>query len=359
MQHPEWMLSWWDAFRSPSCAAMLLGVENDSQLIGIAPFFVHNSWGFGRVVRFLGSGSACSDFQTLLAVDGGERVVADAVAHYFAAGSARGSWDLMELDGIDEKCPSVKFLLDGLAAHKTIKQVSSRENTWRLDLTDGWEGFCKNLSKSQRSQTRNLVNRFEKNESLRLQIINDPTQLKLATQTCILLHQRRWNAVGAPGCFSDSRFARFIPNALQALAGRGQSEILILEQAGKAVASQIVLKDDAENLFVYQSGRDPQYDSQRVGQILTLLSIRYACERGAQFIDYLRGDEIYKQRLKAIPSSCQRIRVFASGTIPSLRHSVWKVGRSIKSTATELGAWFSQRRSETDEVPSPPSPLEA
>jgi CelD/BcsL family acetyltransferase involved in cellulose biosynthesis len=46
--------------------------------------------------------------------------------------------------------------------------------------------------------------------------------------------------------------------------------------------------------WLYQSGRDPQFDHLRVGRLLIAHTIRCACEDGIGMYHLLRGSESYK-----------------------------------------------------------------
>ena len=115
-----------------------------------------------------------------------------------------------------------------------------------------------------------------------------------------------------------------------------QEPLALLEDAGRPVAAQLFLKDvesasaPAQSLYLYQSGRDPANDQMRVGRILALATIREACHRGVDSIDYLRGDEIYKARMGAQPAECWRVRAIAPTTTGRLRYGVWCLGQSLK-----------------------------
>ena len=75
----EWAESWWRHYREPGWQTYLLKVEDAAgQLVGIAPWYLSRSPIAGRAIRFLGSGEACSEYQSILARPGHEAVVATA-----------------------------------------------------------------------------------------------------------------------------------------------------------------------------------------------------------------------------------------------------------------------------------------
>lgn len=331
LQSPQWLLSWWQAFRSLDTQLCLLVVRStNEQVLGLAPCYIRNHWSTGRTIRFLGSGRVCSDFQTLLSAPAQAIPVATAIGEWLLANQPDLNWSLLELEGVTEDDPAIEALAAPLRRGHCLQHVSQLEHTWRLELSQGWAGFLAGLSKTQRSQTRTLVNRFDKSDDLALRLVTDSSEVPAALSACIDLHQRRWQAAGQPGCFADPRFFQFIHDASQQLSVQQQISIALLEDGGMPIAAQLYLQDAAGSMYMYQSGRDPEREAGNIGRMLNALAIRAACESGCTFIDFLRGDEIYKPRLGAVATRCLRVRCVAPQLLPRLRHSLRTLSRSVK-----------------------------
>src|SRR4051794_29238023 len=79
----DWMSTWWHHYRPAQGELLTLLVVNEQgEVLGIAPWYLDRSRGAGRVVRFLGSGEVCSDYLSLMAANGFEQVVAEHVADW-------------------------------------------------------------------------------------------------------------------------------------------------------------------------------------------------------------------------------------------------------------------------------------
>lgn len=309
LQSPEWMLSWWQAYAAAGTQLSVIVVRQHAEVRGIVPLLRTRVVSVVRSLHWLASGRACSDFQTCIAKPEDQPLVQRAFGEWLFNGGGVGTWDMVELEGIadlDQFAP----LLTRVKERGASIQRAEHESTWRLSLSDGWAGFMAGMSNTQRAQTRNLLNRFDKRGDWTFRTV-DGIGVNNGLGSFIDLHQRRWGADGEEGCFADSRFERFVRGAAERLSLRNKVEIMMLEQAGTLVGAMLCLRDERGNMYVYQAGRDPQLSHARVGQMLHLLAIRTACQRGVQFIDYLRGDEIYKRRLGASPTPCNRLRLFA------------------------------------------------
>lgn len=345
-QSPQWMLNWWNAFGSNQRLAVLVVQSADGETVGLAPFFVREHWLLGRCLRLLGSGRTCTDFQTVISRPETAELVAHQIADTLVSNRRHLNWAYVELEGIQSQDPAVRSFTDRMSRQGCRFQSTPLENTWRVDLSEGWSAFMKNLSRNQRRQDRNLVNRFDKSPAMSLEVIEDPETLPHGLETLIRLHQKRWQAANQSGCFADPRFESFLRSAVNSFADQRQIKLLTLQLEGRPVAAQLFFQDHEHNVFLYQSGRDPDFDDARVGRILNLVSIRYLCESGIRSLDYMRGDEVYKSRMKALPSSCSRYRFVAAATVPQLRHSTWNIGRHLRSQAQSIVSRWSPTNSE-------------
>lgn len=356
LQSPEWLLAWWAAFESPATTLCVVVVRTENhQIIGLAPFYLRDNWTEGRSIRFLGSGRACGDFQTLLSAPGQAATIGKAIGNWLLANRRALNWSLLELEGVSDNDQAIDELTRQLRSGRCLEYQVELENTWRLNLSGGWAGFQQGLSKTQRRQTRNQVNRYVKKDEWQVRYLRDVTELDWGLAVCIDLHQRRWQAIGQPGCFADRRFRRFIELACQRMSVQQAISFAVLEERGIPIACHFYLHDAAGNTYMYQSGRDPDRETQGIGRILNAITVRDACDAGVEFIDFLRGDEIYKHRLGALPSRCLRLRIVPPALLPQLRHGMRAISRNVKHRIVRWGqAWnISQKNLASNAEQSP------
>jgi CelD/BcsL family acetyltransferase involved in cellulose biosynthesis len=75
------------------------------------------------------------------------------------------------------------------------------------------------------------------------------------------------------------------------------------------VAAMVMCFDYRSTRYLYNSGYDPRYRKLSVGLISKILSIRDAVEQGLSRFDFLKGSEIYKQRLGGVAKKIYRCSV--------------------------------------------------
>lgn len=341
MQSPAWLRAWWHAHQTPQDRlAVVLLRDTLGAVVGLAPWYQSTSLATGTTLRFLGSGRACSDFQTVLCRSDMQGEVIGHLCDWLSRRPAHSShapcptsprWDLIDLEGLSANHPVMDAFLIAMRERGHMSHFRSSESTWRIDLAGGWQGFLSRQSKTQRSQTRNLVNRFDKSSDLNLQIASElNAQSDSIIETLMELHAMRWRAAGGQGCFAQPAMKNFFTDAMRTMIATGQAEIVVLRRNEQPLAAQALLVQ-AGQFYMYQSGRDPAEDAQRVGRIANLVTLRWMCERGATFIDYLRGDESYKSRMRAEPAASHRVRIVARANFPELRHKIWLACRVVKT----------------------------
>ncbi len=340
-QQPEWLLSWWQQFKTPRLELLVLAItEPCGDLVGLAPCYLARHRWSRSIIHFLGDGRACTDFQSVLTPPDRQPEVAEFIAEWLLDARQELNWNALEFDGVAAGDTTMDLFAEHCSRRGCTVQLESQDHTWRLDLTGGWDGFLSRLSKNQRSQCRNYANRFDKNSSWTFETASCKTAVRTALEGCMTLHRKRWQASGEDGCFNDPRFRHFVQHACDALLDTQQVHLTLLKQEETPIAALLMFTDAQGNAFVYQTGRDPDLEKMRIGTIHNLIAIRAACDRGTGFIDYMRGDEEYKSRLSAQPTACNQLRVIAPEALAHLQDAIHVAGRTaLNALNSRVRGW--------------------
>ncbi|HTU25595.1 MAG TPA: GNAT family N-acetyltransferase [Pirellulales bacterium] len=332
----EWLLPWWRHY-GPSIASpqrnvelYTIGVFDDGELVGLAPWFIDRSATRGRVLRFLGSGEVCSDYMTVLAAPGAEVDVADALADWLtraARTSGRDLWDMLALAGVERGDPALSRLVTALYAARSSVYVQPAASTWRIDLPDTWPEYLERLSKSHRKQIRRLERRTLDSGRVVLRTARSVAEMREGWCHLTALHQRRMQSLGECGCFSSPTFAAFHRDATIALFHAGLLRLHWLEQNGRAIAAEFHLVG-GDTLYVYQGGIEPDLLAEEPGRLATIATIRQAMTDGFHGFDFCRGDESYKAHWRAVAQETVDWRIAANRSGARLRQGVWTVRRN-------------------------------
>ncbi|HWB00889.1 MAG TPA: GNAT family N-acetyltransferase [Pirellulales bacterium] len=328
----EWCEAWWRHWGTPGNNLLVaLIYDEQGMLIGIAPWYVERSMLSGRVLRFLGSGEACSDFLSILARLGRERDVAERLAEWLV-GEQRDEWDLLDLEAVateDETC--------AVFAHEMQRRghlVNRRQslNTWRIALPANWDDFVQGMSKPNRRKVRTLETRAISTDRAKLHVVRERWELKRAFDVLCELHERRRQSLGQRGCFSSARFTQFHRDIAAIFFEAGILRLSWTELDGKPVAA-----DYGFNLgniaYAYQSGIAPEAASENPGWLQITLSLRAAIEQGYAQFDFLRGDERYKSAWRAEPVPLVDLQIVSRRAMARGRHAAAQFTSALRCAA--------------------------
>ncbi len=345
----DWLQSWWRCYRQEATGAsgrrepLVLAVMENGRLIGGAPWYRQQSATAGNVIRFLGDGEVCSDYQGVLAQVGRERDVAAALSaalvepqSIVAASPENDSlsklagWDLLEFNGIDARDLATHYLLNALTAADCRAHWRRGPTCWRIELPGTWEEYLARLSRSHRKQILRMQRRYLDSGRARLLRVNEVSELPAGLEILADLHQKRRASRGERGCFSLPRFARFFHDVSCQQQRAGQLELHWIELDGQPIAAEYHIVD-GNIVYAYQSGIEPAALACEPGRMITIALLKRAITLGRSGYDLLRGDEQYKAHWRAQARPSHNVRVICRSGRARLRHSLWLAGGSLKS----------------------------
>lgn len=347
---PAWMAVWWRHFGKPVVErgrgpelAIISVTNRGGEVVAIAPWYLEPSLLHGRTLRFLGSGEVCTEYPTLLCLPEEEPQAIAAIADWLSgncakerASAPRPTWDLLSLAGMDAADRPMQRLSEALAARGAVVHEQPADRCWRLTLPPDWESYLALLSKSHRKRVRRLERSYFDTGRARCHVVQTPRQLEHGYQVLTDLHARRWTALGQEGIFRQATIDGFHRDAMQQLLARGELWLSWLELDGQAVAAEYSLQGN-KIIYAYQSGMDPAAAEHEPGSLSLIATLKAAMAEGFAAIDFLRGDEPYKQHWRAEPRPTRELRIVSDSLPCRLRHNLWQA-------ATQAKCWLKKGR---------------
>jgi CelD/BcsL family acetyltransferase involved in cellulose biosynthesis len=167
------------------------------------------------------------------------------------------------------------------------------------------DDYLGTLGKKQRHEIRRKVRRAEESGGARLVDSTDP----LADLDAFVdLHQRRWREDGLCPDGPRGDTGRTVFRRLFELFDRDTLRLAFLEVGGRRIAAAVWFTD-AERVYYFNAGIDPEAKALSPGVVLVERLIRLAIEEGRRTVDFLRGDEGYKYGWGAVDEPIQRLLV--------------------------------------------------
>jgi CelD/BcsL family acetyltransferase involved in cellulose biosynthesis len=162
-----------------------------------------------------------------------------------------------------------------------------------MDLPPTWDGYLETLNTKQRHEVRRKLRRLDEGGKIDYHFLKGDAGLDNSMDTFMRLFSL---ARGDKACFMTSGMESFFRSLAGALAGLGMLRLGVMELDAQPVA-MIMCFDYNDTIYLYNSGYDPQYDSLSVGLLSKVLCIKESIQEGKKRFEFLKGNEVYKQRL--------------------------------------------------------------
>lgn len=324
-RQPFWLLKWWEHFRPAGVPQILVAHDRAGTVVGLLPLYRQRQGYEGVVLRSCGDTGVCSDYFSLVGNAADRQSLGLAFADFLADcwDDSQWGWDRIELAGVAESDAAMQAFVGRLNTRGAVSHASSRMNFWRLDTDRSWDQWLGEFGSSNRRCIRSRLNKLKTLPQVTHLSPTTDTEVHKLTQIVVDLHQARWNAIGSPGSFAEREAVEFIHEANQLAFAAGQLHLSVLMLDGVAPAGDLgyVGKDDC--LYLYCVGRNPAMDELQVGHLQTVYTQHQAFTGKLKAIDYLRGDEAYKQRAHSQPIACLQLRIASPSWSSRLFHKMW------------------------------------
>ena len=290
---PWWLQAWWQAFGA-GAELHLCAVRQGEAVMGIAPLLVK-----GEEASFIGSADVC-DYLDFVVAPGREQDFFDILLENLRQ-KGIGRLDLCCLRP------------DSTAATDLVSMAESRgygvsceqgDVSFELDLPSTWDEYLGMLSTKQRHEVRRKLRRLQQAGDVNYRLVDGSDALPHFMDVFLKLLRESRECKAA---FMTPPMESFFVSVAGSMAEAGLLKFGILEFNASPVAA-VMCFDYEDNVYLYNSGYDPQYGFLSVGLLCKVLCIKDSIERGKKRFDFLKGQEAYKYRLggREVPiSNCQ------------------------------------------------------
>ena len=291
-QHPQWLISWMNAFAPRE----LVGIEIrvGTHLIGFAPLLIYPR-DQERVLAFAGGG--ISDYLGLLAESGREPEVIDEVLR---AAQTIAGWSVLDLTDVAVGSNILKYPPFG-------NLIREHDVCYALTLPETQDQVLHACSTHQRANLRNARSRTRREGGARIELATSDN-LPEFLDDLFRLHALRWSGLGEPGVLSDERVQQFHRAVAPHLLSAGILRLYRMRVEGRTIAVLYSLFH-RETVFCYLQGFDPEFARLSPGTQLTFAVMQDAVTLGMRRFDFLRGEEGYKLHWRPQGECTYRVEV--------------------------------------------------
>ena len=218
---------------------------------------------------------------------------------------AEGPWGEVELRGISEFSPTLRFLPAILRSLGFRVTEEVEEKAVYLNLPRTWDDFLNQMDSKDRHELRRKIRRLEREASFEI-LDGEREDLSPKMDAFLELHRKSRRDKAE---FMTPEMEAYFRSLADRFHEKGWLTLPFLRVEGKEVAGYFSFRY-REVEYVYNSGYDPEYGRLSPGIVLAGHCIRRAIEGGMRVFHFLRGQEEYKYRLGGLEE-----RVFRIGAV--------------------------------------------
>ena len=291
---PAWQRVWLKHFQGDRRVRVLTARDGE-RLIGVAPFLCD-----GDSAEFVGHYSIC-DYMDVVVTPGFERSFFPAILEQLAADGAKR----IDLRGLLATSPTLAGVSDAAAAAGFSVEREDEALSPSVALAGTWDEYLGTLSKKDRHELRRKMRRLESGGGdVALRVVTEPEEAAGLLDT--LFHLMRISSHHKEEFLERPGMEAFFREMTSTMAAEGMLRFYALTFDGQAVAS-VLNFDLGGQLYMYNSGYDPDYSHYAVGLMSKALLLKEAIEQGRSCVDFMRGDEPYKYDLGAKDQQVYRL----------------------------------------------------
>jgi len=304
----EWYRHWWGHYGQGHRVSAAVLRDTDGELVGVIPLMsLPKSPLTPRELRYLGSyrssGIGYTDF---LLRPGFEDVGLDLFASELAGDA---SWDRIRLTRLRADSPNLARLCRAATANNM--RVEVREDTWGriAPLPDSYEDYLKTLGTESRRQLRRRTDRLFRSHRAAFKVLQSEAEVRdsiswfMRHKRTRLHEKREWTRLDHPG------YADFLLDFCLGMLRKKRLRIFALEVDGKLACCQPSLATGDTVTFWY-AAYDPAYQSDRVNDVCTGLSLRACIDEGFKVADYMQSEHPHKRHYAKERQQVVRVDIY-------------------------------------------------
>ncbi len=279
---PVWMETWWQHFHEDN-ELHLMSVRDNGQVIGVAPLRIKN-----HSACLVGGDNVC-DYLDFIVAASREEVFFDTLVEELK----KEQISTLELGLLRPDSFVITRFVD-LARNKGfVTSVQQEDVTSEMELPASFEDYLDSLNSKQRHEVRRKLRRLYEAGKVEYQLLPGDADLdNLVAEFMHLFSLAR----DEKAHFMTDEMAVFFHTLSRAAAAAG------ILRFGKITidthpAAMVMCFDYNNILYLYNSGFDPKYDAVSVGLMSKVLTIQESIRQGKRRFEFLKGNEIYKERL--------------------------------------------------------------
>jgi CelD/BcsL family acetyltransferase involved in cellulose biosynthesis len=293
---PPWLNVWISNF-GDALKPTLRVVRTKDTVIGVAPLVIDHET---CSASFIGDASVC-DYLDFVILPGQELEFFVSMVRDLRNNNIR----YLNLESVPEDSSILtdfKRVADNIGCRMAIE---TQDVAMAIDLPESWDTYLIQLPGKQRHEIRRKYRRLYDAGEIKYALIENPADIAKEMDTFLELFKMNRPDKAA---FMTQRMRRYFQSLGKNLSEAGMLKLFKLQIDG-VTAAVVMCFDYQSTRFLYNNAYDDSFKEYSVGLMSKVMSMKNAIESRLKRYDFLKGDEIYKQRLGGKPIKLFHCRV--------------------------------------------------
>lgn len=279
---PAFVQSWWQTYGKGTL--QIVTVRDGQRLVGVAPLYEYDG-----VLSFLGNKEVSDYLDVIVDHDASSSVLPELWSFI----QEKMNWREISLISL----PQSSALLAFVSEHVPTLKKTQQDVCPVIELPTSWDEYLSMVGKKQRHEIKRKWKNLVEQTQPEFLVIDQVEQLQKYLPEFIRLHQLSSQEKAA---FWTEDQLKYFELCATAAAEQGWLKLFFVQVKEKLAAVMLGFSYCGQFLL-YNSGYDPiQFAGLSPGIVLTAFTIQSAIESGLKRYDFLRGDEEYKFRFRAV-----------------------------------------------------------
>ena len=295
----EWLYIWTKHFLGDRRLWILLMLDNQERLVGIAPLYLRTTRAQGlipfRELGFLGSDTETiySSYLDVIADQKQKRAVLQGLYRYLF-NDVRGDWDVLTFSEIPAESSTIDLWNELFDEAGKVGEIVSATSCPVIRLPGDLGTYRAGLGRSRRYTLQRKMKRLQGGR-IEYSRAKSPAEVDTTLEWVMTLHQRRWSTGPSGVVFASERRKGFHREIVKVLSERGWVNIDLLQRDDQLLAAIYGFIYHGV-YYSYMPGFDPAAIFSHASPGLLLLNhrIEQAICEGEHTVDLLMGAQPYK-----------------------------------------------------------------
>lgn len=294
--HWKWMTLWRKYFYRQDMQAVVIGVYDVSELVGLLPLVLvrnDNARLSKRRLCFFGTGEPeaeeiTTEYIDVIAKTGYEKLVCDAAANYLY--TVFTDWDLLELPRYKKDSLINNHLLSAMHEYGARQHVYTSGYRHYITLKPHYRDYVAERSKSFRRNLVNGTNTLNAMGKVEHREITTHEEIEGFIQALKFMHLKRFRSMHRISAFESKAFTSYHRDILHDLLDCQQVMMLVCERDNEIISAEYVMLL-GRNAYAYQGSFDKNIAKVSMGFLSINKAIEIVTNKGFCIFDFMLGSE--------------------------------------------------------------------